>query len=88
MESRLGAEYACVPDVLERVIDKGIVLDAWLRASRGEIELLNGNARIVVASTTSLDQPHEPASDPAVQLPPPPDAASGDGHVAMRPSPA
>jgi len=51
-------------DVLDRVLDKGIVIDAWVRVSLIGIELLAVEARIVVASIdtcfayeTALAQP-------------------------------
>ncbi len=37
-------------DVLDRVLDKGIVIDAWVRVSLVGIELLTIEARVVVAS--------------------------------------
>jgi len=37
-------------DVLDRILDKGVVIDAWLRLSLGGIDLLTVDARIVVAS--------------------------------------
>jgi hypothetical protein len=37
-------------DVLDRVLDKGIVIDAWVRVSLVGIELATVEARIVVAS--------------------------------------
>ena len=37
-------------DVLDRVLDKGIVIDAWLRVSLVGIDLVTVEARIVVAS--------------------------------------
>lgn len=37
-------------DVLDRVLDKGIVIDAWARVSPGGIDLLAGEKRVVVAS--------------------------------------
>ena len=37
-------------DVLDRVLDKGIVIDAWVRVSLVVIDLLTVEARIVVAS--------------------------------------
>jgi hypothetical protein len=39
-----------VIDVLDRVLDKGIVIDAWVRVSAVGIELVTIEARIVVAS--------------------------------------
>jgi len=37
-------------DVLDRVLDKGIVIDAWVRVSLVGIDLVTVEARIVVAS--------------------------------------
>lgn len=37
-------------DVLDRVLDKGIVIDAWVRISLVGIDLLTVEARVVVAS--------------------------------------
>ena len=37
-------------DVLDRVLDKGIVLDAWVRVSLVGIDLITDEARVVVAS--------------------------------------
>jgi gas vesicle structural protein len=37
-------------DVLDRVLDKGIVVDAWVRVSLVGIDLITVEARIVVAS--------------------------------------
>jgi hypothetical protein len=39
-----------VVDVLDRVLDKGIVIDAWVRVSLVGIDLLTIEARVVVAS--------------------------------------
>src|SRR5204862_387924 len=41
---------ASLVDVLDRVLDKGIVIDAWVRVSVVGIDLLSVEARIVVAS--------------------------------------
>jgi len=37
-------------DVLDRVLDKGIVIDAWIRVSLVGIDLITVEARVVVAS--------------------------------------
>jgi hypothetical protein len=39
-----------VIDVLDRVLDKGIVIDAWVRLSLVGIDLMTVEARVVVAS--------------------------------------
>jgi hypothetical protein len=59
-------------DVLDRVLDKGIVIDAWVRVSLVGIDLVTVEARIVVASidtylkyseavgmSTSMSRPRE-----------------------------
>jgi gas vesicle structural protein len=42
-----GASFV---DVLDRVLDKGIVIDAWMQVSLGAINLVELEARVVVAS--------------------------------------
>jgi hypothetical protein len=37
-------------DLLDRVLDKGIVIDAWVMVSVAGIELVTLNSRVVVAS--------------------------------------
>ncbi|ABG51546.1 gas vesicle protein GVPa [Trichodesmium erythraeum IMS101] len=37
-------------EVIDRILDKGVVVDAWIRLSLVGIELLTIEARIVVAS--------------------------------------
>jgi hypothetical protein len=37
-------------DVLDRVLDKGIVIDAWVRVSLVGIDLITEESRVVVAS--------------------------------------
>jgi hypothetical protein len=37
-------------DVLDRVLDKGIVIDAWVRVSLAGIDLITVEVRVVVAS--------------------------------------
>ncbi|HWC18125.1 MAG TPA: gas vesicle protein GvpJ [Terriglobales bacterium] len=41
---------ATLIDVLDRVLDKGIVIDAWVRVSLGGLDLLMVEARVVIAS--------------------------------------
>ena len=40
-------------DVLDRVLDKGIVIDAWVRVSLVGIDLITVEARVVVASIST-----------------------------------
>jgi len=37
-------------EVVDRILDKGIVIDAWVRVSLVGIEILTVEARVVVAS--------------------------------------
>lgn len=43
-------EASSLAEVLDRVLDKGIVIDAWARVSLVGIELLAVEARVVIAS--------------------------------------
>ncbi len=45
-----------VIDVLDRVLDKGIVIDAWVRVSLVGIDLISVEARVVVASIATYLQ--------------------------------
>jgi gas vesicle structural protein len=59
-------------DVLDRVLDKGIVIDAWVRVSLVGIDLITVEARVVVASIDTYIKYSDavgqvtPASRPAV----------------------
>ena len=48
VEKAMGS--SSLVEVIDRVLDKGIVVDAWVRVSLVGIELLAIEARIVVAS--------------------------------------
>jgi gas vesicle structural protein len=41
---------ASIIDVLDHVLDKGIVIDAWVRLSLAGIDLITVEARVIVAS--------------------------------------
>ena len=41
-------------EVIDRILDKGIVIDAWVRVSLVGIELLTIEARVVVASVDTF----------------------------------
>src|SRR5690349_20788660 len=45
-----GEESPLLMDVLDRVLDKGIVMDAWVRMSGVGIDLATADARVVVES--------------------------------------
>ena len=45
---------ASLAEVLDRILDKGIVIDAWVRVILVGMELLGIEARIVVASVETF----------------------------------
>lgn len=63
-------------DVLDRVLDKGIVIDAWVRVSLVGIDLITVEARVVVASIDTYLKYSEavgtvaPVAKPALALDP------------------
>src|SRR5688572_25745858 len=73
-------------DVLDRVLDKGIVIDAWVRVSLVGIDLITVEARIVVASIDTYLKYSEavgqvgPASRPAVE----PTESLADENASLR----
>lgn len=48
VEKAIGS--SSLVEVIDRILDKGIVIDAWVRVSLVGIELLAVEARVVVAS--------------------------------------
>jgi hypothetical protein len=47
-------DVSSLAEVLDRILDKGIVIDAWARASLVGIEILTIEARVVVASVDTF----------------------------------
>lgn len=45
-----STDSSSLAEVVDRILDKGIVIDAWARVSLVGIELLSIEARVVVAS--------------------------------------
>jgi hypothetical protein len=45
-----STDSSSLAEVIDRVLDKGVVIDAWVRISLVGIELLTIEARIVIAS--------------------------------------
>ena len=59
-----------VLEVLDRVLDRGIVIDAWLRVSVVGLTLVDVDARVVVASIrTYVQEGHTVASQPPIARP-------------------
>jgi hypothetical protein len=48
VEKAMGS--ASLAEVVDRILDKGVVVDAWVRVSLVGIEILAIEARVVVAS--------------------------------------
>ena len=51
VEKSMGS--ASLAEVVDRILDKGVVVDAWVRVSLVGIEILAIEARVVVASVDS-----------------------------------
>ena len=58
-------------DVLDRVLDKGIVIDAWVRVSLVGIDLITVEARVVVASIDTYLKYAEAVGQVSTQARPP-----------------
>jgi len=52
VEKAIGS--SSLVEVIDRILDKGIVVDAWIRVSLVGIELLAIEARVVVASVETF----------------------------------
>jgi hypothetical protein len=78
---------ASVSDVFERVLDRGIVIDAWLRVSVAGITLLDVDARVVVASIDTYVQ-HSAAVAPIPLAARPAPRAPRANRAPRRPTPA
>jgi hypothetical protein len=75
-------------DVLDRVLDKGIVIDAWVRISLVGIDLITVEARVVVASIeTYLRYADALGLAPGVRgtLPPPGPSRAADQSRSRKP---
>ena len=72
-ELQRGATSTSIIDVLDHILDKGIVIDAWVRVSLVGIDLITVEARIVVASIDTYLKYSEavsqvaPVSKPAIE---------------------
>ena len=69
-------------DVLDRVLDKGIVIDAWVRVSLVGIDLITVEARVVVASIDTYLKYSEAVSQVAPVSRP--QAELGDHETVLR----
>lgn len=60
-------------DVIDRVLDKGIVIDAWAQVSVAGLELITIDARVVVASLETYLKFSESFAQLQRAAPPPPE---------------
>jgi hypothetical protein len=80
-------------DVLDRILDKGIVIDAWVRVSLVGIDLITVEARVVVASIDTYLRYAEamgitaPVARPPLSAPREPLAPMPSDAVIERPAP-
>jgi hypothetical protein len=83
-----GDTSTSIIDVLDHVLDKGIVIDAWVRFALIGIDLLTVEARVVVASIdtylTRADAVQFTLNGAPVWHPPP-KSTDARGAVAARP---
>lgn len=78
MAVKRTAPQASITEVLDRVLDRGIVIDAWLRVSVAGITLIDVDARVVVASIDTYVRQSEAVAHALSGAPPglaPSDAA-------------
>ena len=54
VEKAIGS--SSLVEVIDRILDKGVVIDAWVRVSLVGIELLAIEARVVVASVETYQK--------------------------------
>jgi len=48
-----STDSSSLAEVVDRILDKGIVIDAWVKVSLVGIELLSLEARVVIASVAT-----------------------------------
>jgi gas vesicle structural protein len=84
------APQANLSEVLDRVLDRGIVIDAWLRVSVAGLALIDVDARVVVASISTYVQASDalaltaPVARPAPRPVAPAPAVRPTGSVTLR----
>ena len=66
VEKAIGS--SSLVEVIDRILDKGIVIDAWVRVSLVGIELIAIEARVVVASVETYLKYAEAVGLPATAM--------------------
>jgi gas vesicle structural protein len=72
-------------DVLDRVLDKGIVIDAWARISLAGIDLISERSRVVVASSETYLKHADSGGMSGVVTYPPLERVAGKDVTPMNP---
>jgi len=73
---RSGTTKKSLLDVLDRILDKSIVIDAWVRVALVGVDLITVEARVVVASIETYLQ-HAVALGASLQASRPPPGHTG-----------
>lgn len=67
---RSNSESASLIDVLDRILDKGVVIDAWVRVSLAGVELITIEGRVVIASIETYLERAEQLGPMSLAAPP------------------
>ena len=80
-QSALAGQSASVAQLVDVILDKGIVIDAWVRVSVVGLEVLTIEARVVVASVDTYLRYAEAIGLTAPAAPPPQQQAAFGGRT-------
>src|SRR5215212_2275967 len=84
---RTSGSGSSLADVLNIILDKGIVIDAWVRVNVVGIEILTIEARVVVASVDTYLRYAEAIGLTALAAPPPAQQQGSSGRQGREDSP-
>ena len=82
-----GGQNSMLLELIDRILDKGIVIDAWARVSVLSIELLTVEARVVVASVETYLRYAEAIGNTALASMPHPQQTQQPQTAAMQQQP-
>lgn len=82
-----GGSNNMLLDLIDRILDKGVVIDAWARVSVLSIELLTIEARVVVASVDTYLRYAEAIGNTALASAPRPQQAQQPQQAPALPQP-
>jgi hypothetical protein len=84
MVTRRALPQSSVAEVLDRVLDRGIVIDAWLRVSVAGITLIDVDVRVVVASISTYVRHSDALARAPLASRPAAGPARAEAHRTMR----